>query len=30
MSLPREVHHADTQANAIDEAKPGKRDKKIG
>ena len=30
MSLPRKVHHADTQANAIDEAKPGRRDKTIG
>jgi hypothetical protein len=30
MSLPREVHHTDTQANAIDEGKPDRRDRTIG
>jgi hypothetical protein len=30
MALPREVHHADTQANVIDEGKPGRWDRTTG
>jgi hypothetical protein len=30
VSLPGQVHCADTQANAIDEGKPDRRDRTIG